>query len=63
MSVKVKILKNNVLQDFKALPLLRHRVIEKAKVTKVKFLIYISLCSMKNLRCLTITYEIYIFKT
>lgn len=42
VTVKVKVLKNKFLQDFEVLPLFRHRMVEKAEVTKLKFLIYIS---------------------
>lgn len=51
ISLKVKVLKNKFLQDFKALPSFKHGVIEK-KGENFKCLIYIPLCSIKNWRSL-----------
>lgn len=53
VSLNVEVLKNKFVQDFKALLLLKHGVVEEEEGEKVKFLIYIPLCSSKNLRCLT----------
>lgn len=50
-SLKVKLLKNKLLQISKALPLLKHGMVEEKEGEKAKILICISICSTKNLRC------------